>query len=222
MSMSEQKSLAAFPLAWPMGWKRTPVAERTFGRFVRREKQPGYGWPSTKSISVSDGVNRILGELERMGIDSQDVIISTNIRLRLDGLPRSGDAEPADPGAALYWRKTGEPMRSMAIDRYKRVADNLGALAATLEAMRAIERHGGAEILERTFTGFLQLEAENKTTSWWALLGVTPEATEAEIQAAYRKKAAAAHPDAPTGSHDAMSALNEARRQALDAAKGRR
>ena len=37
----------------------------------------------------------------------------------------------------------------MAIDAYTRTADNLAAVAATLEAMRAIERHGGAQILER-------------------------------------------------------------------------
>jgi hypothetical protein len=47
----------------------------------------------------------------------------------------------------------------MAIDQYDRVEHNLAAIAATLDAMRAIKRHGGAEILDRAFTGFTALPA---------------------------------------------------------------
>jgi hypothetical protein len=157
--------------------------------------------------------------MEKMGVSRQDVIISTNVRVRLDGLPRSGEKEPEDPGAAIYWQKAKEPMRSMAIDRYTTVADNLAALAATLEAMRAIERHGGAEILERTFSGFKQLAAENEGPSWWGVLQVRAGASVEEIEAAYRMLAKSAHPDLG-GSHDAMAVLNAAREQGLSVAKG--
>jgi hypothetical protein len=112
-------------------------------------------------------------------------------------------------------------MRCMAVDRYTTVADNLAALAATLEAMRAIERHGGAEILERTFSGFKQLNAENEGPSWWSVLQVDAHATVAEIDTAYKKLARFAHPDMPGGSEAAMGALNVARDQGLSVARQR-
>jgi hypothetical protein len=159
----------AYPLTWPEGWKRTTVNLRTRAHFNKKERQYSspiagvqqHSWMRSRDLTVSDGIARVLEELERMGVDRQDVIISTNVRTRLDGLPRSGQSEPEDPGAAVYWKIGKEPMRSMAIDRYDRVADNLAALGATLEAMRAIERHGGAEILNRAFLGFRGFAGES-------------------------------------------------------------
>ena len=81
----------------------------------------------------------------------------------------------------------------MAIDQYFRVADNLAAIAATLEAMRAIERHGGAEILDRAFTGFTALPAPEQP---FHVLGVSATATDEEIETAYRRLAMQHHPTA--------------------------
>jgi DnaJ-class molecular chaperone len=53
------------------------------------------------------------------------------------------------------------------------------------------------------------------------VLQVRAGATVEEIEAAYRQLAKIAHPDAATGSHEAMSALNAAREQGLSVAKGR-
>lgn len=165
--MSERKS---YPLSWPEGWKRAKL--RMSAKFSRREDQK-YGaqgqplYREKKDLSVADSVKRVLGELQRMGIRDWNIIISSNVPLRLDGLPRS-DKEPFDPGAAVYWKKKdADAMRCMAIDQYTRVADNLAAIAATLEAMRAIERHGGAQILERAFLGFAALP-EKASQSWRA------------------------------------------------------
>ena len=113
-----------------------------------------------QELSVADGVGRVLGELEHLNVAHGDAIISTNVPLRLDGTPRSNQPEPIDPGAAVYWRSRGQKQtKVMAVDRYDRVADNLAAIAATLNAMRAIERHGGAQILKRAFQGFRALPA---------------------------------------------------------------
>lgn len=84
--------------------------------------------------------------------------------------------------------------RCMAIDRYARVADNLAAIAATLDAMRAIERHGGAEILNRAFTGFTAL-GHDGSEKWWDVLGVRSDARHTEIEAAYRRLRSQHHPD---------------------------
>lgn len=214
--------IESYPLYWPEGWKRTKSAERAYGHFNRKERQyysTGDGrqssWLRSKDLSVSDALGRVLAELERMGIDRQDVIISTNVPTRLDGLPRSGAKEPDDPGAAVYWRKSHKsPMKCMAIDRYTKVADNLAALAATLEAMRAIERHGGAEILDRAFKGFAALP-ENASTPWRDVLGIAVyPVTEDQIESKFRELAKVHHPDVG-GDAAQFRRIIDARNQAL-------
>jgi hypothetical protein len=210
--------IEASPLSWPEGWPRTPEARRTHAKFGKREKHREYNWTSKRSLSIADAVARLTDELEKLGVRQGDMIISTNLQLRLDGLPRSGQGEPRDTGVAVYWITKGKPQRVMAVDTYTRVADNLAAIAATLEAMRAIERHGGAQILDRAFTGFLALPASGP--AWHVVLGVRPDATADDIREAYRRKAAEKHPDTG-GSHAAMAELNVARDEGMRLAKER-
>lgn len=204
-------SINAFPLQWPVGWKR--ASGRKEGRFSIK----AYGSPS-RSLSVMNGVNRVLEELDRMGYGRDDIVISTNVETRLDGLPRSDRGEPGDPGCAVYWRTRKGENKVMAIDIYDRVADNLAAVAATLEAMRAIERHGGAAILDRAFTGFTALPAPSAHAQrdWWLVLQFdTRSPTREEVKAAYRALASKYHPDKPGGSHNKMAELNAAQEAAL-------
>ncbi len=170
-----------------------------------------------RDLTVADGVVRALRELERMGVvRREDIVVSTNVRTRLDGFPRSGERKPDDPGAAVYWEDPfNQTPRVMAIDRYDDVADNLAAIAATLEAMRAIDRHGGAEILDRAFTGFTALPNPAKRRTWRDLFGYAPhERPSAEdIKARYRELAQSRHPDRG-GSDQAMAEINVAKQEA--------
>lgn len=216
-------SVTAYPLSWPTGWKRTPSDQQESGRFgVRKPSRVG-SWNTLENISISEATNRLLHELERMGVERGDVVLSTNLLLRLDGLPRSGQAEPRDPGAAVYWRDpfNSQP-RSMAIDRYNRVAQNIAALAATIEALRAIERHGGAVVLERAFTGFASLPAPIAASMhrpWRDVLGLGPGApSKDEIDRAFRRLAAQHHPDRG-GSAARMAEINLARDEAMQELK---
>lgn len=209
--------IQAFPLTWPEGWKRTVPHARTWGKFSKSERRTYTGSESTYmkklDLSVNDATTRVLQELGRLGVVRRDdIVISTNVRLRLDGLPRSNEPEPSDPGVAVYWE---DPLtsahRCMAIDRYARVADNLAAVAATIDAMRAIERHGGAEILNRAFTGFTALPAPGQSArDWRMVLELNGNATLERAKENYRRLASAAHPDKEGGSHDAMAELNAA------------
>ena len=178
-----------YPLAWPTGWMRMPDHARKDASFKRYDKR----------LSVFDGVQRVLGELQRLGVNEADVVISANVETRLDGFPRSDRAAPSDPGVCVYWKRQSQ-LKCMAIDRYEKVADNLAAVAATLDAMRAIERHGGGTILDRAFNGFTALPAE-------------------DVQKAYRRLASQHHTDRPGGSHDKMAELNAARDHALQEIK---
>lgn len=151
-----------------------------------------------------------------MGIAPSSIIISTDLKLRRDGLPFSDQPiSKLDPGAAVYWRD-GKHQRCMAIDRYTRITDNLAAIAATIEAMRAIERHGGAEILDRAFTGFAALPAPAAQEAPHEILGVSEKASRDEINYAYRRLAQQCHPDTG-GSHEQMTRINTARDQMLGA-----
>ena len=108
----------------------------------------------------------------------------------------------------------------MAIDAYRRVADNLAAVAATLDAMRAIKRHGGAAILDRAFAGFTALpspEASGAPRHWRDVLEFFDAhrlLTAEDVRARYRRLAAERHPDRG-GSNAQMTELNLARDQAL-------
>lgn len=200
----------AYPLAWPEGWPRSKSYERKSGKF-RHNDRP---------INIEQATRRVFEELTKIGCKNpiDDAVISTNLKLNMRGFPRGDQGEPMDRGVAVYWQTKGKPMRVMAIDVYNTVADNLAAIAATLEAMRAIDRHGGAQILDRAFTGFTALPASGP--SWHAVLGVSAHATADEIREAYRRLAPLKHPDTG-GSHAAMSELNAARDEGLRLAKER-
>jgi len=202
----------AYPLHWPTGWPRTDACTLKPGKFGTRAGPFG----QVRDITIAEASQRVLAELGRMGIDRQDVVISTNLTLRLDGLPRSGQAAPRDAGAAVYWwDNLAGARRVMAIDQYYRVEENLAAIAATLDAMRAIERHGGAQILDRAFTGFTALPAPSSTKPWREVMifGESTPTVE-QLRQRYRELARTRHPDRAGGSDAAMSELNVALRQA--------
>lgn len=191
--------IPTYPLAWPAGWKRTPAHRRKAAKFRSTSRR--------SSLSPFDGVSRVLEELERMAVGRDDIVVSTNLPTRLDGLPRSDAREPDDSGAAVYWRTKSGELKCMAIDRYSRVADNLAAIAATLEALRAIERHGGGEILDRAFTGFTALP--EPPNDWRRVLGVPANATLAQARDAYMRARSVAHPDRG-GNAEAFGAVERA------------
>ncbi len=193
-------SVSAYPLQWPAGWRRTESHRRMRAAFKS----------ARRSLSVMDGVGRVLLELELLGAPNRDdIVISTNILTRLDGLPRSDQSEPEDPGAAVYWTTKGQKQaKCMALDRYNRVADNLAAIAASLNAMRSIKRHGGAQILDRAFSGFIALPAPEQP---WQTLGLsTSSPTRQQIDEAHRRLAFVHHPDRGGDEHR-MARINSAR-----------
>lgn len=200
--MEENENIQAYPLQWPAGWRR--AKERTHAKFSK----------SKRDLRVVEAAQRVMKQLGFMGLGDWQIVISTNVRPRLDGILRSEESKPSDPGVAVYWQhgKQNEN-RCMAVDRYERVADNLAAIAATLEAMRAIERHGGAAILDRAFVGFKALPEPEQ---WWQVLGLnSPYVTAQQIQDAYLGKARANHPDIPGGDPTAMARINAARDRGL-------
>lgn len=201
----------AYPLAWPQGKPRRTHGARKVGKFSTAKNCPGQTWRSYESVSIAEATRRLQAELDRIG--AGQAVLSSNLELRLDGSPRSGQAEPIDPGVAVYFQLAGKP-HCLPCDTYTRAADNIAAVAAHIEATRAIERHGVASIAEM-FTGFQALPAPG-STPWWRVLQVPETAPLSEAEAAFRKLAAERHPD--LGGSDAMMAdLNRARDEARKA-----
>ena len=186
-----------FPLHWPAGRLRTPAARRRAALF-RDDK---------KRMSISAAFDRLQDQLDRLG--ATGIILSTNLELRVDGVPRADRAPPADTGVALFFQLHGKDT-VLACDRWDRVADNIAAIAAHIDALRGMDRWGVGSI-EQAFAGYQTLPAPEQ---WWQVLGVGSQATRAEVEIAYRRLAPSAHPDTG-GSTGAMARLNAARDDGL-------
>lgn len=188
--------IEAFPLHWPIGYKRT--------------KSKKYS-PFKQTMDAAQFFLKI--ELKRLG--ASDVIVSTNIPVRKDGMMYTDymNRNIDDPGVALYFKYNGKDV-SMCCDQYNRVWENIYALGKGIEALRGMERWGVSEFLDRAFTGFKALPEQSNAQQWYSVLGVPPNASPDEIKDAYRKLAQIHHPDAG-GSGDMFAKLNKAYQDAL-------
>lgn len=185
-----------YPLSWPNGWTR-----KTF-RFDAR-----FG-----KTSVYAEVTFLYEELRRLG--AKDIIISSNIPLRNDGLPRSGARDPDDPAVAVYFTLKKKPL-VLACDRWRRVEHNIRAVAKHIESLRAQDRWGVGS-LDQAFAGYAALPDHITVPRHWReVMGIDVEpVTEQFIRAVYRELAKKHHPDRG-GNEDAMKELNAALAAAL-------
>jgi len=179
----------AYPLQWPDGVPRTQRRqEAAFGNH-------GFG-------RVRDD---LLAELRRMG--AQHIVLSTNVQLRLDGLPYATFRNPDDPGVAVYFLRKGQQL-SMACDRWRKIEHNLRALTLTVAALRGLDRWGSSDLVNRAFAGFAALPPSS--ADWRSVFGMGSQPlTLSAVRARYRELAMNAHPDRG-GSDAQMARLNEA------------
>lgn len=207
----------AYPLQWPAGWPRSQSTKSAnFGTQETTTGDTGGTWKKKRDLTMADAMKRLAYELGRLGVERDDFLVSTNLRLNMAGMPRQDQGEPADRGAAVYWQRGGKPQTVVAVDLYDRVRDNIAAIASTLKAMRDIERHGGARLLERAFTGFTALPSAGPDAppSCWEILDVAPGAAREAIISKFRELAKNAHPDLG-GTKEAFERLCKARDEAL-------
>jgi hypothetical protein len=197
-----------YPLDWPVGEPRTPYHRREVGRF---------------EVEFGRARDELLRELRLLG--ARDVVISSNIPTRADGLPYANAPKRLDdPGVAVYWvtrrydsnaRKDVTAPFVMACDRYRTAVANIRAIGLSVEALRALERHGTKAIRDRAFSGFAALPAQAGASSWRTVLGLGDAQVSADdVERAYRRAAMTAHPDRG-GTTEAMSEVTRARADAL-------
>lgn len=164
----------AYPLQWPTGKPRTQRPQRS--RF---------------DTQMSYARDQLINELNLLG--AKDVVLSTNIPLRNDGLPYARYSTPEDQGAAVYFIYDENQM-CFACDRWDLVKDNIQAIRKTIEALRGIARWGTGDMMKAAFQGFEALPAPS-SSKWHDILGVTPTARFEEIRRAFKDKYQAAESD---------------------------
>jgi hypothetical protein len=172
----------AFPLQWPTGWPRTEQPTRS--RF---------------ETSQHRAQNGIVRELTLLG--ATDIVISTNLELRRDGLPYTKQTRLDDQGVAVYFNLNAE-QQCIPCDKWYSIAENMRAIEKTIEALRGLDRWGAKEMVNAAFRGFKALPANAivtpyKARPWHEVLEVAPTASPEVIKAAYRQKMlkGKVHPD---------------------------
>jgi len=173
----------AYPLQWPRGWPRT--------------ERPQGGQYKT---SVAGALNNLKTEIRRLCGDeaAKTLVLSSNATL--------GQDNPKDAGVVAYVMWDKEQI-AIPCDRWHRIEHNVQAIALTIEAMRAIERHGAKQMIKAMFHGFAALPAPK---AWRDTLGVSTSAGLEHAESSYRALAKKAHPDQQNGSHARMTELNDA------------
>jgi hypothetical protein len=153
--------------------------------------------------------DQLMNELRRLG--ATDIVVSTNVPVKADGLLYADNKRLDDPGIAVYFKYKKKSL-VMARDGFISVAGNLRSLTLAIDGMRQLERHGGSFMLEKAFTGFLAIAPPDWKKPWRQVFGVKTDWT-GDIVGLYREKARNRHPDAG-GSDSLMAELNVAYEEA--------
>lgn len=122
-----------------------------------------------------------------------------------------------DPGVAVYFKRKGKEM-CFACDCWRHVQDNMYAVAMTIEALRGIARWGTGDMMEASLRGFTALPESTGGLTWWVTLETAHNATEEQVNAAFRRLAKIYHPDLHPGNAECAEHFMRIR-QAYDQAQ---
>ena len=209
------KPESAYPLSWPAAKERTPAHSTKRALFSKKSDK---GW--NKPLTIGQATQRLMHEIScftKVGqsyrVDPDAVIISSNLRVRLDGLSYSSQKNPDDVGVAVYFELDGDPY-CFPCDKWDRIADNIAAVASHIGALRGIERWGVGD-LKQAFTGWSALPSPDSVTvaPWRDILKAHNCHDLACVKALHRKLVKIHHPD-HGGDPEMFYILNKAYEQA--------
>lgn len=191
--------------AWPH--PRTPLAQTS-------------SWPNARKLTLGRSLDLLGTELRRMGCQFPAYIEADVAErdVRLDGQLRA-DARPISAAVLIYAThpKLGE--LRWACDGYDTLAQNVRAIAGTIEALRAVDRYRCVRDHEQ-FRGFKALPASTAPTMSTVeamqviaqhsgrRLGVLTN--ESELKAAIRLARSVTHPDRNNGDRTGWDAVEAA------------
>ena len=196
--MRQMTAATPYPLQWPVTVPRTSAQDRHKAQFTGRD------W--------NKGLRELKDEIRRLG-GSDQIVVSTNQPVRIDGVPYAQQRRIDDPGVAVYFSVDGMPV-CLPCDRWPTIAENLRAIVLHIEAMRGQQRWG-VGTARQAFAGYAALPASVEP-NWWDVLKLDRNtATVDLVQLQYRTLARAAHPDYG-GTQEQMAQLNTARDRAIE------
>jgi hypothetical protein len=182
------EDITNFPLYWPNNQPRTEARKRKHAAFSTRSRTISYA-PSRKH-SIAESAKELENEIRRMS--GKNMIISSNLKVKANGLPYSNQRTPDDPGVAVYFQWSKRDL-VFACDKWLTIEDNLWAIVKHIEALRGQERWGVGS-LDQAFAGYAALPDPN-TRTWWEVLHVDQNASNDTIRHAYLNLAKKYHPD---------------------------
>ncbi len=195
-----REAVTADPLYWPPGWERSKRPTRSrFGDTTIYKEMRALGW-----------------EMDRLGAHPRNRIVSTNLRLRNDGLPYSKQSRVEDQGVSVWFDLAGEE-RVLACDRWDRIEHNMRAIHKHIDAIRAQARWGVGS-LAQAFAGFMALPEQASGRGYRDILGIGPDErlTAELVDERFRKRALVVHPDQGGATED-WHELAMARKRAMEA-----
>lgn len=175
---------------WPTGFERTS----------EREREP---YPHGFRVDRRQAFENILEELKML--DAEEVRIDSGATQKtMNPNLLSQESKPDDPSVVVYFAKDGQDF-AVPCDKWDNVRDNAQAIAKYLNAKRALDRYG-VKTVESEFTTQKLPPGEDHETEEsedeefadrppHKVLGVAPEAADAEIKAAARALKKEYHPD---------------------------
>lgn len=178
------------PLQWPSDLPQRSPDQQKYGRFRS----------NGRDITTAEAVTRLSEELDRL--KARNAELSANF---MQGRSRVSLQVPKseDQGVCLRFDMDGIGY-VLPCDTYTFAGDNIAALAAHIDATRAITRHGvasTAQALEAFAalpprSGMVSVETVKPKRPWYEVLGIFPTAPIEVAEAAYRALAKIHHPDA--------------------------
>lgn len=140
--------------------------------------------------SISRAGDELVLELQRLG--AKDIIISSNLKTKIDGGFYAMQGRIEDNGIVVYFKLKNNP-KAMACDKWDMIEHNIWALVQSVKAIRGLERWGGSDFLDGLFTGFTALpspEMMNNNKQYFSGYESKEEAKEK-----YRQLCKELHPD---------------------------
>ena len=179
-----------FPLLWPPEQVRTPSYERKKKR-----------WSTAHRLALSD----LRDECTRVSI--HDWEISTG--------REPGTGKIHDPGVVLWFmQRVGDAwvMSYYASDSYRDSAENIKAIAMTIQRLRQIGDYG-CYTVEKAMRGAAYdalPPPEAPPRDCWEVLEISPTSPRVVVDAVYKALSKQRHPDSATGSTEAFQELQRA------------
>jgi hypothetical protein len=181
----------AYPLQYPKNWDRSQRKE--FARF---------------KTSFATARYKVINEVRQLG--GKNIVISSNIPLKNDGLPYANFKEPEDTGVAVYFILKGSEV-CIPCDKWKKCVDNLHAISLCISALRGLDRWGAKNMVEASFRGFTALPSPDMIMT--TATDYFGECTNVEqVNNKYKNLAKELHPDI-NKSENANNEFAEMKRQ---------